>query len=301
VTSADLARWGGTSTMTDLDGPTHVARFGGPADAPRALLVHGAGGSLLDFLPLAPELRQRLDLYAVDLPGSGRSPRAGRSPSIAGGAALLDRVVRDVVGEPALLIGNSLGGIMALEFAVRHPAQVTGVVLLNATQPLGRGGDPRIGAALAGTLLPWLPQRLLASQRAKETPEAHVADGLRVAFADPGAVPRDLARVMTEQRAAQDPEQAWEQDAAFVSVARSIVGLLARPWRHRRLFASVEAPVLMIHGEDDAIIPVRWARTSAAAQPRWAFHALSGVGHMPQAERPDLVAKLVLEWLDAPA
>jgi pimeloyl-ACP methyl ester carboxylesterase len=298
VTSADLARWGGTSTMTDLDGPTHVARFGGPADAPRALLVHGAGGSLLDFLPLAPELRQRLDLYAVDLPGSGRSPRAGRSPSIAGGAELLDRIVRDVVGEPALLVGNSLGGIMALEYAVRHPAQVTGVVLLNCTQPLGRGGDPRIAAALFGTLLPWLPQRLLAAQRAKEEPEAHVLDGLRIAFADPDAVPRDLVREMAAQRGAQDAEQAWEQDAAFVAVARSIVGLLTRPRRHRRLFAAVEAPVLMIHGEDDAIIPVRWARTSAAALPRWAFHALPGVGHMPQAERPDLVAKLVLEWLD---
>jgi pimeloyl-ACP methyl ester carboxylesterase len=125
-----------------------------------------------------------------------------------------------------------------------------------------------------------------------------VLDGLRIAFADPDAVPRDLVRVMAAQRGEQDAAQAWEQDAAFVSVARSIVGLLVRPWRHRRMFASVDAPVLMIHGEEDAIIPVRWARATAAALPGWAFHALPGVGHMPQAERPDLVAKLVLEWLD---
>ena len=295
MTATELARWGGTSTMTDLDGPTHVVRFGGPVDAPRAVLVHGAGGSLLDWLPLAPELRQRLDLYAVDLPGSGRSPLAGRSPSVAGGAAFLDRFVRDVVGEPVLLLGNSLGGIMALEHAREHPSQVTGVVLLDATQPLGRGGDLRVAAALLASLLPRVPQRVLSAQRAKVDAGRHVQDNLAYAFGDADAVPPDLVAAMTAERRLQGPGH----DAVFVSVARSIVGLLARPWRHRRLFREVDVPVLMIHGEADPIIPVRWARTSAAANPRWAFHALPGVGHLPQAEAPDVVARLVLEWLDA--
>src|SRR4051812_45953441 len=281
--------------MTDLDGPTHVVRFGGPGDAPRAVLVHGAGGSVLDWLPLAPELRHRLDLYALDLPGSGRSPLAGRSTSLEAGTALLDRLVRDVVGEPVLLVGNSLGGIASLAYAARHPAQVTGVVLLDATQPLGRGGDPRVAAALLAALLPLLPRRVLAAQRERTDAEQQVRDNLRRAFGDDGAVPADLVATMAAQRR----EQGREQDEAFVSVARSIVRLLARPWRHRRLFRSVEAPVLMIHGEADPIIPVRWARTSAAANPGWRFHTLPGVGHMPQAERPELVAKLVHEWLDA--
>jgi pimeloyl-ACP methyl ester carboxylesterase len=295
VTATELARWGGTSTMTDLDGPTHVVRFGGPVDAPRAVLVHGAGGSLLDWLPLAPELRQRFDVYALDLPGAGRSPLAGRSPSVAGGAAFLDRFVREVAGEPVLLLGNSLGGIMALEYARTHPSQVTGVVLLDATQPLGRGGDPRVAAALLASLLPRVPQRVLSAQRAKVDPGTHARDNLAYAFGDADAVPPDLVAAMTAERRLQGPEH----DAVFVSVARSIVGLLARPWRHRRLFREVAVPVLMIHGEADPIIPVRWARTSAAANPRWAFHALPGVGHLPQAEAPDVVARLVLEWLDA--
>ena len=294
MTATELARWGGTSTMTDLDGPTHVVRFGGPLDAPRAVLVHGAGGTLLDWLPLTPELRQRLDLYALDLPGSGRSPLAGRSPSIAGGTAFLDRFVRDVVREPVLLLGNSLGGIMALEYARRHPSQVTGVVLLDATQPLGRGGDLRVAAALLASLLPRVPQRVLSAQRAKVDAERHVRDNLAWTFGDAAAVPPDLVTAMVAERRLQGPEH----DAVFVSVARSIVGLLARPWQHRRLFREVDVPVLMIHGEADPIIPVRWARTSAAANPAWRFHALPGVGHLPQAERPDLVAKLVLEWLD---
>jgi pimeloyl-ACP methyl ester carboxylesterase len=281
--------------MTDLDGPTHVVRFDGPIDAPRAVLVHGAGGSVLDWLPLAPELTTRLDLYAVDLPGSGRSPLAGRSPSVSGAAAFLDRFVRDDVGEPVLLLGNSLGGIVGLEYARARPSQVTGVVLLDATQPLGRGGDLRVAAALLATLVPRLPQRLLTALRARGEAEQQVRDNLRLAFGDADAVPDDLVAVMAEQRRGEGPEH----DAAFVSVARSIVGLLARPRAHRRLFRDVEAPVLMMHGEADPIIPVRWARTSAAANPGWRFHALPGVGHMPQAERPDVVAKLLLEWLDA--
>jgi pimeloyl-ACP methyl ester carboxylesterase len=247
-----------------------------------AVLVHGAGGSALDWLPLVPHLASRFDVHAIDLPGSGLEPLAGRSPSISGGTAFLASVVAGLAAAgPVLLVGNSLGGVSCLEYARDHPERVRGVVLVDVTQPLGRGGD--------------LPGRVLAAERARTDAEAHVRGALAGAFGDAGAVPEDLVSAMTAQRRKQDAEV----DAAFVGVARSIVGLLARPWRHRRLFASTTVPVLMLHGEKDPIIPVRWARTSAAANPRWRFHALPGVGHMPQAEAPDDVARLILDWLDA--
>jgi pimeloyl-ACP methyl ester carboxylesterase len=259
-----------------------------------AVLVHGAGGSALDWQPLLPLLRDRLDVRAVDLPGSGLEPLAGRPASIAAGTAFLAAAVRDAGDEPVLLMGNSLGGVSCLEYARDHPERVRGVVLVDVTQPLGRGGDPRVAIALLASLLPVVPGRVLAGQRARTDPEAAVRAALTGSFGDPRAVPEDLVEAMTAQRRKQDAEV----DAAFVAVARSIVGLLARPWRHRRLFRSVTVPVLMIHGEADPIIPVRWARTTAAAHPRWRFHALPGVGHMPQAEAPDVVARLVLDWLD---
>jgi pimeloyl-ACP methyl ester carboxylesterase len=260
-----------------------------------AVLVHGAGGSALDWLPLVPRLRERLDVHVVDLPGSGLEPLAGRSPSIAGGTSFLAGVVDDVGDEPVLLVGNSLGGISCLEYARAHPDRVRGAVLIDVTQPLGRGGDLRVAGALLASLLPVLPGRVLAAARARTDPEVAVRGALTGAFGDAAAVPEDLVAAMTAQRRKQDAEV----DAAFVSVARSIVGLLARPWRHRRLFRSVTVPVLMLHGENDPIIPVRWARSSAAANPRWRFHALPGVGHMPQAEAPDDVARLILDWLDS--
>jgi pimeloyl-ACP methyl ester carboxylesterase len=138
-----------------------------------------------------------------------------------------------------------------------------------------------------------VPRRVLSAQRAKSDAEQQVRDSLGYAFGDADAVREDLVAAMTAQRRTEGPEH----DAAFVSVARSIVGLLARPRYHRRLFRDVRVPVLMMHGEEDPIIPVRWARTSAAANPGWAFHGLPGVGHMPQAERPELVARIVLDWL----
>jgi pimeloyl-ACP methyl ester carboxylesterase len=64
-----------------------------------------------------------------------------------------------------------------------------------------------------------------------------------------------------------------------------------------RAMASIPAPVLLIHGERDRLVPVRAARRAARRNPWWQLETLPGVGHVPQLEAPDTVATMMLDWL----
>src|ERR1700693_5641638 len=108
--------------MLDVDGPINVADFGGTGDG--LLLVHGLGGSHLNWLSVAPQLATHHRVYALDLPGFGRSPLAGRRSTIAANVDLLTRSITRLSREPIVLMGNSMGGLLAIGAAARHPSLV---------------------------------------------------------------------------------------------------------------------------------------------------------------------------------
>ena len=79
MTRPQLARpWEGAGQFSDLDGPLHWVDFGGPAGVPPIVMVHGLGGSRLNWVMVAGPLAERNRVIAVDFPGFGSSPTAGR-------------------------------------------------------------------------------------------------------------------------------------------------------------------------------------------------------------------------------
>ena len=94
----------------DLDGPVNVADFGG--SGPPMVLVHGLGGSHLDWMDTGPRLAERAHVLAPDLIGHGRTPLEGRSASVSSNVELLDRFIVEVAGSPAVVVGNSMGGLI---------------------------------------------------------------------------------------------------------------------------------------------------------------------------------------------
>jgi pimeloyl-ACP methyl ester carboxylesterase len=60
----------------------------------------------------------------------------------------------------------------------------------------------------------------------------------------------------------------------------------------------VQAPVLVLHGELDRLVPVACSRALVASRPDWSLDVLDGVGHVPQIEVPERTASLVLSWLE---
>src|SRR3954453_21312372 len=136
--SKEPDEFGAMSRYVDLDGPVHYLDFGGPADGPLLVCVHGLGGSHVNWLAIGPELAKTCRVLALDLAGHGRTPLSGRSPGVHANRRLLHRFVTEVVSGPVILVGNSMGGMISLAEAADAPSEVTGLVLIDPALPLAR-------------------------------------------------------------------------------------------------------------------------------------------------------------------
>jgi pimeloyl-ACP methyl ester carboxylesterase len=297
------APWGGRDFVADLDGAVHWVDFGGPpgCSAPPLVLVHGLGGSHLDWVLVAPALAAQRRVLALDLAGFGLTPAAGRLATVQASAALVGRFVREVAGAPAVLVGNSMGGAVSMLQARADPAAVAGLVLIDAPLPVPgswRWPDQRLAADFALYAAPGIGEFYLWSARWRLTPRQQAERILELCFADPRraspAVTEASVRLAQVRRAMPGTEQ------AFLQAARSLGALVGWPGQYRALAGALAAPVLLIHGEQDRLVPVAAARRAAAAHPGWATALLPGIGHTPQLEAPGEVVTAIRRWLAAP-
>ncbi|GAB3304975.1 alpha/beta fold hydrolase [Geodermatophilus aquaeductus] len=292
----DEARVPGTSRTVDLGGPVHVVDYGGADGGPAVVLVHGLGGSHGNWDLLAPLLTPTCRVWALDLPGFGRSEPGERRATVPANVEVLQRFLREVVGEPVVLVGNSMGGMISLFTASGAPDLVHGLVLLDPALPGGRRRlDPLVAATFALYALPGLGERFLALRRARSTPLTRVRAMLELVGVDPDELPApvvDRAVTLLEQR-----EDVAGMDRAFLTAARSLLRLLLDPRRYRSAMDRVAAPVLLVQGDRDRLVPVSAAREVAAAHPGWRYEELAAVGHVPQLQVPDRLADLVLSWM----
>ena len=286
----------GESRTADIGGPVHYVDFGGPDDGPAVVLVHGLGGSHLNWDLFAPLLTPHARVWAIDLPGFGRSEPSGRKTSVQANVAVLQRFLADVVGEPVVLVGNSMGGMISLFTAGERPDAVTGLVLLDPAVPGPRRAlDPLVAVTFALYALPFVGERFLWWRRTRQSTLARVREMLSLCGVDPDDLPSEVIdRSVTLLEEREDVEG---MDRAFLAAARSLVKLLVDPRRYRKAMASIEAPVLLVHGDVDRLVPVAAARDSAQRHPSWRYLELPGVGHVPQLQVPEKLAPEVLDWM----
>lgn len=286
----------GESRTVDIDGPVHYVDFGGPGGAPAVVLVHGLGGSHLNWDLFAPLLRPHARVWALDLPGFGRSEPGGRTASVHANVAVLQRFLAEVVGEPAVLVGNSMGGMLSILAAGERPDAVTGLVLLDPAIPGPRRAlDPLVAAMFAVYALPFIGERFLVWRRSRQSELARVREMLRLCGVDPDTLPADV--VDRSVTLLQEREDVDGMDRAFLAAARSLVKLLVDPRRYRQAMASIDDPVLLVHGDRDRLVPVAAARDIARRHPAWQYVEMPGVGHVPQLQVPEELAREVLDWM----
>jgi pimeloyl-ACP methyl ester carboxylesterase len=283
------------SQWADLDGPTHYVDYGGPAEGPRLVLVHGLGGSLRSWGAVAPALARVGRTIALDLPGFGRSPGSPRSMTLEANQRLLHRFLLQVAGVPAIVIGHSMGATIAAGLCVRHPSTTAGLVFVNAAVPwqlddLASPGLTALAAALAAA----------ASGRSSDAYRGVALQLLRLARAryerpsrtSPSGIERRLAAIRARIGDGQ-------MNGDTMAAALSLTLTMGRRKELAMMLRSVKVPVLMLHGDRDKFVPVSAARATAYANPAWQFEIARGIGHVPQMEAPGWTADRITAWFDA--
>ena len=288
------------SHTVDLGGPVHYMDFGG--SGPTLVLVHGLGGSHLNWLWVGEKLARRARVLAVDLAGFGLTPLAGRSASVHSNQALLDRFIHAVSPHaPVVLMGNSMGGCISVLQTARHPQRVSGLVLVNPAQPRARSArlEPAVFLMFALYAIPGLGEFYVKRRSARMDPETLARGMLQLCCEDLGRYPENLVRLHLESARERHERMPWAQDA-FIQAARSMVWLLQRKKHFRALEKSIRVPTLLVQGEVDRLVPVANSRELARERPDWTYVEYPGMGHTPMMERPDTFVASVEAWLEGP-
>ena len=289
----------GRSRWIDLGGPTHYLDFGGRSDGPVVVAVHGLGGSSVNWAAIAPLLTDRCRLLALDLAGHGLTQSLGRSTTVAANRALLHGFVQSLIGGPVIVMGNSMGGMISLLEAGAAPEMVSGLILVDPALPMVPvRPDPTVTALFALYATP-LVGRLLLSRRRQWTPEAAVKATLSLCCVDVTRIPADVMAQHVTMAHRRTKFAGTEKD--FLVAARSVLSTAnyVRSPSYRRTMQSIQAPVLMLHGVRDRLVPLAAARATARLNPSWELVELPDIGHVPQLETPRRTATVILDWLDS--
>ena len=289
------------SRWVDVDGPVHYREWAGPADGPTFVLVHGLGGSLLNWALVAPGLARRGRVVALDLAGFGLTPVEERRPGLSTNWRLLHGFLRALDLPPVVLVGNSMGGMLSLIEAAQSPEAVSSLVLVAAAFPRSRSFRAQPMPWVAGLFTVYASgpagERLVRQRMGHLGAEGIVRESLRACAADPAALDPILVEALTEQvRARQDLDYALP---AFLAAARAIFRSQVAPGRYRALVDSVTHPALVIHGAKDRLVRVGAVREAAAKHPNWTLEVFRDLGHVPQMEAPARFLRSVDAWIDA--
>lgn len=275
---------------TTVDDDVHALEWG--ADGPHVLLVHGLDGSAANWLVVGEDLGRDHRVLAPDLPGFGRTPLRRRRTSLAAHADLLADLVRARGDGPVVVAGNSMGGMVAVVLAGRHPELVAGAVLVAAAVPRpGTGFDATQLPALATLWLPGLGSAEAARRHAQE-PAERVAGLLRLCVPPGTALPPEAVAEMEDVAAARglrDHLRGW------TGSARSTWGWLARREAFHAHADRLDGPGVLLTGEADPIIPRASEAAFLARHPTWTHVPLERVGHVPPLEAPQATAATIRE------
>jgi pimeloyl-ACP methyl ester carboxylesterase len=266
----------GEATLTLAGTPLHLAEAGS-ATAPAVILIHGFGDSLHAWDGWADGLAQALRVIRIDLPGAGLSPPDATGDYTDARSVALILALMDARGiARADLIGNSIGNHIVWRFAAAHPDRVRKLVLISPDGFASPGFAYDVAPAVpfwVGLLRYVLPRGIARAN-------------LALAFADPGRL--DPKRVTMDWQLLRAP------GARAALIARMRQTELHDP---RPALATIRAPVLLLWGDKDALIPISNAQDYLAALPDARLVALPDLGHVPQEEAPEASLAPVLAFL----
>jgi pimeloyl-ACP methyl ester carboxylesterase len=266
----------------------------GSSEADPVLLLHGFGASIGHWQHNLEFLADVHTVYGLDLVGWGGS----RKPSITYNIDLwVDQVYdfwQTFVGRPMILVGNSIGSLVALVAAARYPEMAASLVMVSlpdlsaeqemiprSVQPLVNGIKRLIlNPILLHTLFRFVSQPQIARKWAQ------------IAYANPDRVTDDLIDLFLT------PAREREAPAAFVKIMQGMTSSNFSP-NIRKLLPGMQIPMLLIWGCEDRMIPAQTAEILLELNPLLELVNLEAAGHCAHDEVPEVVNETMRNWLDA--
>lgn len=249
------------------------------ATRPPLLLIHGGGtdNSAISWYEVFSAFGPEREVIAVDLPGFGRTTGiepVGGAPEL---AEFVARVARKLAMPPAVVMGVSMGGDVALNLALRHPDLVEALVLIapGGLIPVFRNRATQLSAWLAAQL----PDMLLVPLT--RVANRYVETAIKAVVKDPDTLPREVLDEFV--REARRPRAG----IAYGRYNQASIG----PWSMRNnlqpVVGRVDVPTLFFHGQDDPLVNPEGSRLASELMPNALLVLVPDCGHWAQLEARD--------------
>ncbi|MDX2273444.1 MAG: alpha/beta fold hydrolase [Cyanobacteriota bacterium] len=257
------------------------------------LLIHGFGASIGHWRQNIPVLAEAgYQVWAIDLLGFGGSGK----PPIAYSLSVWQEMLKDFwqqhMQKPTIFVGNSIGGLLSLMMVADHPDLAAGAILLNCAGGLNHRADelnPFLALIMASftrlvatpIIGEWLFEQIRQKSRIRST--------LQQVYCHPAAITDELVDLLYQPAC----------DVGAQKVFASILTAPAGP-RPEELLPKLRHPLLVLWGEGDPWTPIQRGKTfeQYVSNLDYQFIGIPETGHCPHDERPELVNRLMLDWLD---
>jgi len=269
--------------------------------SPPLILLHGFGASIGHWRQNVPELGRHHTVYALDMLGFGASEKVMAPYGIEFWVEQVYDFWRAFVGQPVVLVGNSIGSLICLAVAASHPEMVCGIVMLNLPDSSVLENPEWVSRSLS-LLNPIAKPALSAVKWLLTLPPifntvfwlirqpAVLRVWAKQAYATPTAITDELIEIFSSP--------AYERGAA--KTLRAMVNGKTRSgvsYAAKDVLPRLQIPMLLFWGLKDKMVPPKLARLFLKYNPKLKLIEIEDAGHCPHDEHPERVNREILAWL----
>ncbi|NER48808.1 MAG: alpha/beta fold hydrolase [Symploca sp. SIO1A3] len=258
------------------------------------ILIHGFGASIGHWRHNLEVLGQHHTVYALDLLGFGASRKASTDYKISLWVEQVYEFWQVLIRQPVVLVGNSIGSLVCLAAAAKHPEMVKGFAMINLPDLQAREEmipswlEPLVVTLESLVASPVLLQSLFYLVRRP----GFVRKWAGMAYANPEAITDELVEILTV------PAQDRGAAATFSTLVRRMTSAQFSP-NVKSILPQINVPMLLLWGLEDRMIPPKSARQLATLNPNLKLVELANAGHCLHDECPEQVNQILLDWLIA--
>jgi pimeloyl-ACP methyl ester carboxylesterase len=285
--------WRGWQTRYSYLRVKKPENLGNNPNAP-LILLHGFGACIEHWRKNVPVLSQKRDVYAIDLLGFGGSRKAIANYSVDLWVEQVYDFWQIFIDRPVVLVGNSLGSLVSLVAAARHPDMVKGLAISSLPdvslrqEMMPKFIAPMVNAIESFFASPFLLNNLLKIIRRRNFIRSV---GLNFAYSDKSTITDELVEIIARpplDEGAGDTLCALFDSTRQTNFAPAVGSILP----------DLDLPILLIWGKEDRVIPPIIAPIFAKMNHRVKLIEIENVGHCPHDEVPEKYNQILLDWLE---